>query len=693
MDRAQDLHSKMHTDLITKGKIIANLEAKLAAQTAALAEAERKVERNEKKLVASLQEQDIKFAERLADLEDREESLTAAQEALAAAQAALEQQKADAASRVEAMETKVAEVEAAAMAMARERDAALASNATDLHQYHEQLISLSKNHLEQQNEDITRLAKLKQEKEEQRLQIAVVMQDQIVAMQRAQSELQNKYDTEMAAVREQMRQITARAAEDEARWSQQRQELEAVLATERADMAATCARITAGAQKETAMLASEIASNAKLVASLTAWEARRAAAEQKWTQTKEELGFMHRELQQSIARYEALEQSSSAALLQSRRDCDTLRAKLSESEAQLAKKSAALQVYHKEIRLNAQKMEEIKKLQAAQEKTHREQQEAAAKQVAAAQASAGRGNASAGGGGAAKAADQAQQGGGFSISGLFKSSSQKEAERAAAAAAVASAAAAASRRKNSEGPIRTISGADDEVNELNEEIGVSLSKRVESLEEERLALTAQLESTRKRLANTELLNQLLSEQRDPASKESAAIQAARAAARVEDSAASTAPGGAKKGLLSGFLSSRNKEAQSSLLKDPVRVRALLEESVVANQALSADAERSAAEIKRLRDSLAMLRLERDEALAAEKVSAAKLKARKSVAPSVPGSPALPESTHGHGTQGASSASATSLNHTAGSSKLAQLTPSGSDNELSSTSPAVVVSSP
>ena len=670
----------MHAELITKGKIIANLEAKIAAQNAQIAEAERKMEKNEKKIAASLQEHDLKYTERLAELEDREESLAAAQEALTAAQAALEQQKADAAARVEAMETKVAEIEAANLALCRERDAALASNATDLHQYHEQLISLSKNYLEQQNEDIGRLAKLKQEKEEQRLQVAVVMQEQIVGMQRAQAELQNKYDTEMAAMREQLRQVTTRASEDEARWTQQRNELESILASERTDMAATCARITAGAQKETAMLAAEIANNAKLVASLTAWEARRAAAEQKWTQTKEELGFMHRELQQSIARYESLEQTSGSALQQARREAETLRTKLAESEAQLAKKSAALQVYHKEIRQNAAKLEEIKKLQEKQEKLHREQQEAAAKQVAAAQASAGRSTP----GGGAKPAEQH----GFSISGLFKSSSQKEAERAAAASAAAAAASSAARKNSDQiGPIRTISGADDEVNELNEEIGVSLSKRVEALEEERLGLTAQLESMRKRLANTELLNQLLSEQRDPASKESAAIQAARAAARVDESASSTAGGAKKGGLLSGFLGSK-KEAQGVALKDPSKVRALLEESVVANQSLSAEAERAAAEIRRLKDSLACMKIERDEALAAEKVAAAKLKARKSVAPSVPGSPALPES-GAHGTN-ATSHSGSSSSST--SSKHAQVTPGG-DADLSSTSPAVVVNSP
>ena len=311
-------------------------------------------------------------------------------------------------------------------------------------------------------------------------------------------------------------------------------------------------------------------------------------------------------------------------------------------------------MYHREIKQNAAKMEQIQRQQAQQEKLHREQQEKAAKQVAAAQAAGG-----------VPGGKKPEQGGlGAAFTDLFKSPSAKEAERlaaqqaaAAAASAAAAAAAAAARKSSEEGPIRTLSGADEALlNNLNEEMAVSLSKRVEALEDERLSLTSQLESLKKRHANSELLNQLLSERgaaggaplTPAASKEEAALKAALKAAHASDDALNTtggssssssgssgAPDKKKSGLLGGLLNKKD-PASASVLNDPAKVRALLEESVLSNQSLSAEAERSSAEVRKLREQLALIKSERDEAIAKEKIAVAKTttKTRKSVGPSL-----------------------------------------------------------
>lgn len=163
--KAQEQHSRMHAELLAKGRAIAALESKLAEATAAAAEAERRVAAEAKRSAAALQERDVQMAARIAELEAREAELDAAEDALAAAQESVSAEKSAAAQSVEEATARALEAEEKALAMSRERDAALAANATELHQYHEQLISLSRNHLDQQNEDIGRLAKLKQEKE------------------------------------------------------------------------------------------------------------------------------------------------------------------------------------------------------------------------------------------------------------------------------------------------------------------------------------------------------------------------------------------------------------------------------------------------------------------------------------------------------------------------------------------------
>ena len=96
----------------------------------------------------------------------------------------------------------------------------------------------------------------------------------------------------------------------------------------------------------------------------------------------------------------------------------------------------------------------------------------------------------------------------------------------------------------------------------------------------------------------------------------------------------SAEGAKKKGLLSALLGKKGDKENPGLLSDPVRVRSLLEEQVVSNQALSLEQERSHAEIRRLRHLLEAAKAERDEAaLANEKLAAAaaaKSKVRKSL---------------------------------------------------------------
>lgn len=176
---------------------------------------------------------------------------------------------------------------------------------------------------------------------------------------------------------------------------------------------------------------------------------------------------------------------------------------------------------------------------------------------------------------------------------------------------------------------------------------MSLSRRVEALEDERLSLTSQLESLRKRHANTELLCQLMTEQRGavpaPGSKDDLAMRAALKSAGYGDTGDSTlsigsVEGAKKKGLLSALLG-KSREAGSAL-SDPAKVRAMLEDQVLANQTLAAEQERNQAEIRRLKHLLDSAKEERDatqqanERLAA--AAAAKSKARKSLGPNSTG---------------------------------------------------------
>jgi hypothetical protein len=179
-------------------------------------------------------------------------------------------------------------------------------------------------------------------------------------------------------------------------------------------------------------------------------------------------------------------------------------------------------------------------------------------------------------------------------------------------------------------------------------MAVSLSRRVEALEDERLSLTSQLDSLRKRHANTELLCQLMTEQRGaapaPGSKEDLAMRAALKSAGYGDTGDSTlsigsVEGAKKKGLLSALLG-KNREAGGSALADPVRVRAMLEDQVLANQTLAAEQERNQAEIRRLRHLLDSAKEERDQTQQANEklaaAAAAKSKARKSLGPNSTG---------------------------------------------------------
>jgi len=644
--KAQEQHARMHADLLAKGKRIGALEAELAAAVARAHDAERRVQAEAKRSAQAMQDKDIQLAERVAELDEREESLADAQEAAREASAKAEAEMAQARTLVADAERRVAQVEEEKLALQRERDAQLAANATALQAHHEQLLSLSRNHLERQNDDIARLAKIKAAMEEQKTTITLALQEKLVDAERKHADLQARFDTELAALREQLRQTTARADEDAARHAQQRAELEATLASERTEMAEASHRVTESATEEITRLQEEVAGNARLAAALTAWEGRRAASEAAWQATKDENTALAKEVSAHRSRVEALEASHAQALLQMKRELDSVRQKLAESDAQLQKKSAALEVYHNEIKRNAARMAELAREKQQSERQHRAEQERAAQMVAAAQKSAG---------GQGK---PNTPGLGDTIAGLFRS---KEKDAAAGRGSTAAASTVSPYGAGSGGnedldlesprlgPKRTLSAADGDeatVNQLHEEMAVALSKRVEALEDERLSLTAQLDALKKRAHSEAILNELLRAKLPKDSATDPSVRAAlRAAGHADGSSSSSASAfsdgtsaaaAPKKSLLGGLLGGvGKKDPASSSLSDPAHLRALLEESVLSNQSLTIESERSAAEAKRLKAMLDAARQERDEAVAREKIMAAQAgvkKNRKSVAP-------------------------------------------------------------
>jgi hypothetical protein len=172
-------------------------------------------------------------------------------------------------------------------------------------------------------------------------------------------------------------------------------------------------------------------------------------------------------------------------------------------------------------------------------------------------------------------------------------------------------------------------------------MAVALSKRVESLEEERLSLTQALDAMKKRTHNAELLAALLSEQRaqSAAAHSGAGAHGASPVQSKEEQAlraslATSTPAAPaeKRSLFSGMLGGK-KDAAPASLSDPARVRSLLEEQIHANNALTQASESAQAEVKRLKHLLEATKAERDEIAAREKVLAAaqsgKAKGRKS----------------------------------------------------------------
>jgi hypothetical protein len=659
--KAQEQHARMHADLLAKGKRIAALEAELSAAGARAAEAERRMQAEARRAAQVLQEKDVQLASRVAELDAREEVLADAQEECTAAQAKAEAESEAARKAVAEAESRAREAEAARMALQRERDAALASNATDLQAYHEQLIALSKNHLERQNDDIARLAKLKSEKEEIKTPVTMALQEKLAEAERKLNDLQQKFETEIAAVQEQLRQTTVRAEEDAARHAAQRAELEATLAAERTDLAETSRRVTESAAEEVARLQAEVSANARLASSLTSWESRRAASEASWLSTKDEHALALKELQQSRARIEGMEHAHAQSMQLAKRDTEALRQKLSECETQLTKKTKALNIYHEEIKRNGAKMAELARAQQASEKAHRAEQERAAQMVAAAQKAAGKPV-------TPGQAGSSQNSLGGAISSLFRSGNKDAAQAGrspvpAAGSSTRTLSDADSEGESFQGPKRSLSSADGDeatVNALHEEMAVSLSKRVESLEDERLTLTSQLEALKKRAQNQQVLNQLLHAKlgNNPAATADPALRAAlKAAGHTENggvvasftdgagsSSAAAAPA-PKKSLLGGLLGggSKGKDASAAAsMNDPAHVRSLLEEATLSNQSLSIESEKSAAELKRLKLLLEGARAERDEAVAREKIMAAQVGAKSKSSSRKSGATGAPE---------------------------------------------------
>lgn len=618
LSKAQELHTKLHHQLLAKDKQLALFETKVKEITNELNISSKRATELVKQHHHEMDEKDLDVARRLGEMEAREDALAEAEAALQAAQAQVDAERAAAKLSVENMETTVRSIESANLALTRERDQAIAANAVNMQHFHQQLVAMSQNHLDQTNEDIQRIAALRAESEQQKKDIASRFTDALVTAERTEADL-----------RAQLASVTARADEDHARWLEQKKEFEAIITANAAELQSTVARVKESATKELTLLTNQVLKDETLQKALLAWDGIRADRESQWQQSKDECKFLRFELEKSIARYEQFEQTSHAATQAIRRELDETRKKLVDTEAVLAKKTQALQVYHREIKQNQVRLEEMKRAQQKQEQQHKEAQEKAAREIAAL--------------GGKAPAPKSQSGFGDVFSSLFKSSSDKEKAAQQAAQQAAAAAAAARKASNasddSSGPRRSFSNADDEdlANTLNEEVAVSLSKRVESLEEDRLTLQAALDATQKRLKQAEMINALHSG------------AAANAGGSLDDSKrkdGSTPPldDKEKKSLLgSVFTSSKDKKDP---LNDPSKVRALLESQVRENQQLTHDAEKREFELKRLRTLLEGSKAELAEAQRAQKLlqatSAAK-KNRKSMgvdggAPSAESSP-------------------------------------------------------
>jgi len=620
LSRAQELHTKLREESLAKSKRIQSLERELSQLKSQLTDVRRAAEEEKKKAEKQVEEHVERFVQRAAELDEREQSLQQQQDALSAAQEELRKAEERASAAVEQAESKARASEEARFAAERERDATLAENVAQAQKYHEQLVSLSTNYLSAQTEDVERLNAAKKEIEQLKERLVVQNNDRIVSLEREVSSLKSDYESKLASLKSSLDESRRQHAEDEQRWNEQKKELTAMVERAHNDLEESRTRLVNSSKQELERLQSLIVEDSRKLVELEKWQERRAENDAKLMQAREEVVAVRAELESSIRRYEQLESTSSHQLNSLRSELEHAKKVLNETQMNLTKKTAALQVFHRQIAENKKRLEEMEKA------AHRQKEE---QERLASQHHAGSGRHSNAG------QKVSGQSGGFGevLSSFFKGDKDRDRkpqqqlmdERDRDAVLVAAAQHEIRRRKSSNAgqpPTQTmLSGVDEQLAcDLSEEMAVALSKRVEQLEDQRLELTNELERYKKRYEQEHMINRL--HQHNQVMTSGGGMRATTTspeAASTGSASASDAPQSKKKSLFGSILSGVKRDLASSQrdpLADPARVRQLLEEQLLMNQQLENERERDKNEIGRLKHLLAAAK---DEAKKYEEV--------------------------------------------------------------------------
>lgn len=106
LQKAQEIHSKLRDELLSKSRLIGTLESRLKEKDSELLELQKKCEVEKKRGQQEAAEKEATIEARQAELAAREAEITAAEAALQSAQTKVEQEKTEARQEVEKMEGK-----------------------------------------------------------------------------------------------------------------------------------------------------------------------------------------------------------------------------------------------------------------------------------------------------------------------------------------------------------------------------------------------------------------------------------------------------------------------------------------------------------------------------------------------------------------------------------------------------------